>query len=692
MDVPLAQTVVNGGIFNNTTWTIDESPYFVTEDIVVFPDVDLTINSGVEIRFAADARLELREGNLYANGTVDAPIVFTLDSDSPQGALKWKGIENTSDSGNEIEIELSHVVIEYAQTGVHYGSGVGERSIDHAVFRYNDRGVYDGGQGYNWVTISDAEFLENGIGMEGRMSVYNSSFTNNEVGFGNPHTFSNINSGGRVVNCSFIGNDLGVGTIGQIIVIAIIENSTFQDNDKGFYGYWANIDNSVFTGSSEVAVSAQKGEIQHSVFSENQIGMEVFIFNNALSIHDNSFSSNDIGIKVDGAGAAIYENAICENTLFGVKLTTDDPVDLNNNCWCTIDPIDIALLVEDAYDNPSLGIATYDVINADCILANLVYPGDANNDGFVNAWDLLQIGLAFDFTGSPRANPSSNWLGQESEEWAVTFSNNVNAKHADCNGDGNVGVDDTYVIDSNYSNTHVGNTTYEMDTGVASNSSLSMELSGSLSPGNILQLDISIADSNNPISDMFGIAFTLEGSEGLLSANSIELNSNNSLLGTNDRMITKVKAFPNQSLVDVAMVRNDHQGASGSGHLASLSFQVPADFDASSVFLSLANLTVLTSDGAQISMEHNVASLETSRVENVFTSFNVYPNPVKEHLTISAFDSEVKSVDVINSKGKTVMSIVGKTEQLDISQLIDGVYFVRIIATEGIGVEKIIKK
>ncbi len=45
-----SQTTVSGGIYSNTTWTLANSPYVMTGNIVVFPSVTLTIEPGVEVR------------------------------------------------------------------------------------------------------------------------------------------------------------------------------------------------------------------------------------------------------------------------------------------------------------------------------------------------------------------------------------------------------------------------------------------------------------------------------------------------------------------------------------------------------------------------------------------------------------------------------------------------------------------
>ena len=70
------QTYVSGGIYSNTTWTEDGNPYIVTGDVVVFSDVELTIEPGVLVKFDAGTGIEFR-GDLRAIGTIQDTIVFT---------------------------------------------------------------------------------------------------------------------------------------------------------------------------------------------------------------------------------------------------------------------------------------------------------------------------------------------------------------------------------------------------------------------------------------------------------------------------------------------------------------------------------------------------------------------------------------------------------------------------------------
>lgn len=76
-----SQTYVSGGIYSNTTWNLAGSPYIVTGDVVVFAEVELTIDPGVAVKFDAGTGLEIR-GVLTAIGTITDSIEFTSNLSS----------------------------------------------------------------------------------------------------------------------------------------------------------------------------------------------------------------------------------------------------------------------------------------------------------------------------------------------------------------------------------------------------------------------------------------------------------------------------------------------------------------------------------------------------------------------------------------------------------------------------------
>ena len=86
---PISATDVSGPITSNTLWTVANSPYVVTGNILVMEGVTLTIEPGVEVRFDASKALQVN-GTLVARGTAADSIRFTSNTTQTPGA--WGNI------------------------------------------------------------------------------------------------------------------------------------------------------------------------------------------------------------------------------------------------------------------------------------------------------------------------------------------------------------------------------------------------------------------------------------------------------------------------------------------------------------------------------------------------------------------------------------------------------------------------
>ena len=84
-----------------------------------------------------------------------------------------------------------------------------------------------------------------------------------------------------------------------------------------------------------------------------------------------------------------------------------------------------------------------------------------------------------------------------------------------------------------------------------------------------------------------------------------------------------------------------------------------------------------------------ITSGSTAAIDDINTiNVDFYPNPVNDKLYIS---EEVNEVSVLDVNGRTVVSDKN-TRVVDMSELSNGVYFVRVITDEGIATKKIVKK
>jgi len=81
-----------------------------------------------------------------------------------------------------------------------------------------------------------------------------------------------------------------------------------------------------------------------------------------------------------------------------------------------------------------------------------VFPGDTDDNGIVDALDILPIGVHFLAQGTQRQNISFTWEAQEATVWS-----NLAATYADANGDGIVDEKDIIGIGVNWGKSYTGN-------------------------------------------------------------------------------------------------------------------------------------------------------------------------------------------------------------------------------------------
>jgi hypothetical protein len=70
----------------------------------------------------------------------------------------------------------------------------------------------------------------------------------------------------------------------------------------------------------------------------------------------------------------------------------------------------------------------------------------------------------------------------------------------------------------------------------------------------------------------------------------------------------------------------------------------------------------------------------------------IYPNPAKDMVTIQSVNNRINSLSLINTKGETVLIKKPGTEKttLDVSDLPDSFYVVKINTIEGISNSKLL--
>jgi len=132
-----ADTIVDGNILTDTTWTAAGNPYVIEGSVVkVRFGSTLTIEPGVEVRFEPGRVLTTDLGcSIVAVGTPGNVIVFTSNAGSPAPS-DWSKVEVYASDDSTFE----HCEFRYADTGLYVIAA--EPTVSHCSFQDCQKGIY----------------------------------------------------------------------------------------------------------------------------------------------------------------------------------------------------------------------------------------------------------------------------------------------------------------------------------------------------------------------------------------------------------------------------------------------------------------------------------------------------------------------------------------------------------------------
>lgn len=324
---------------------------------------------------------------------------------------------------------------------------------------------------------------------------------------------------------------------------------------------------------------------------------------------------------------------------------------------------------------------------------DFVWPGDANDDAVADNTDILDIGIANGATGTPRANATLNWIGQPSANWGTTLLSGTDYKFVDCNGDGIIDPNDTTAVIQNFGlvhNNRIGQQPYN-----ASLPDLQVVIQpDTLGSGTGGSLQLMLGTTQVPVSNLYGIAFTLNYDAAQVDPASLGLNLNSSWLGTAGTDMMGVRITPGTGgQTAVAITRLDHQDRTGSGLLGSMSFQTtstltgtgngtPVAFTVSNVTAISANETTLGLNtlGDTVTVFDNNILLGIT--ENAAAStLQFWPNPTSTSAWLNLPAGKPCTVELFDATGRKVLSETGVSGNYEIrcAHLAPGLYECRVL-------------
>jgi parallel beta-helix repeat protein len=278
-------TYVEGFITQDTVWTLTDSPFEVSKNITVCPNVTLTIEPGVEVRFGGDFSL-LIEGSLSASGEESNTIAFTSNKDQPGvgdwSTLKFNGTEPST---------LTYCVVEYGRCAI---------TIENSKVKIEDCEISNSLDGITIVN-STAVVKSNRIANNSENGIRTTGY--NQVTIQDNNISSNTN---------------GILLTGSSTTGVSITENTLTNNTKSGIQLDANAYNDV--------------TIIYNILSANNRGFYVSGQANTY-ITKNYISNNTIGIFYDQAQdhVAQWNDIYCNDC--GMDVSSNVTVSAEYNYW-----------------------------------------------------------------------------------------------------------------------------------------------------------------------------------------------------------------------------------------------------------------------------------------------------------------------------------------------------------------------
>jgi hypothetical protein len=296
------ETVLPGSLAADTTLTMAGSPYTVTNDLIVPPNVTLTVGPGVKFLMPPDASIYVY-GALQVDGTASAPVQMLSRTGQPWGCLGFYNATGSSTLSNLTVrgASLSHLDPVNLKAAV--SAFQSDLTMDHLDVDANLPIFVRGGNTVLRNSNVKIRFTGDGINVKsGHALVENSTFTGSTAPDADGIDFDDVTNG--VIRANHVYGFAGINAdaldIGEGTENLLIEsNRIYNIFDKGI---------SVGQGSTVMA--------RRNLIVECGIGVGVKDFGSTAHIDQDTFARDDVGVAVyeknlgHGGGNAFVTNSI----------------------------------------------------------------------------------------------------------------------------------------------------------------------------------------------------------------------------------------------------------------------------------------------------------------------------------------------------------------------------------------------
>lgn len=317
-------------------------------------------------------------------------------------------------------------------------------------------------------------------------------------------------------------------------------------------------------------------------------------------------------------------------------------------------------------------------------LCNYVWPGDVNNDGVANNMDILELGLHFSQAGPQRLSYDNSWQAFYADAWSGLLSNGKNMNNSDCNGDGIINLADTAAIFLNYGLTH------SKAASASANPLLSIVADQNfVAQGNWGSASVYLGNASNPVTNINGLAFTIDFDQALINPNSFYIEYPASFLNVSNQSLKFSKLNYATGSLYTAITHTNNIAVNGNGKIATIHYMIGNNIsNATPLTISLSQVKQSDASGTLTSLSGGTATLEAVPAsvgirETEMSNSVIYPNPASQYITILS-QTGLEKAELISLTGKVLLSetISGNSYQLDISRVASGVYFLSVYSSD----------
>lgn len=347
--------------------------------------------------------------------------------------------------------------------------------------------------------------------------------------------------------------------------------------------------------------------------------------------------------------------------------------------------------------------------------AQEIWPGDVNNNGIVNAVDLLYWGVAFGSTGPARAGISTNWQGLPlADTWSQSFVDGTNYAYADCDGSGLVDEDDfDEAIEDNFGLTHgprLPEGYLNGQPGAAPKLRLSPDAT-LVNFGATVNISLSLDDTDMPLENFYGLAASLSYTADVLAGDDgpdFDFREDNWIEADNSYVQDFFEELGEPGMAELAITRTNQQSIPAMpGEIGNFSiviediivgrnvdtFQLTIDSvllidkDLGTIPLVPDTVTIIISD------DPNVTATDRKAASSV--AISVFPNPVNGNffLELAGTSGELE-VMLVDQLGRTfpinTRLLRSGTYLLERPDLAPGIYWLAVRTATGWSGKKII--